>query len=235
MNAKLKETLLEISDIYRQIGEPYRARAYYQAAHGTIAAKSSILPKIEEFKKTGKFALLEELRQQNKLFIVFTGIMGVGPSIAKSWLAKGYKTISDVQKAVKSGKLDVTPTIALGIKYYDDLRQRIPRAEVAAVAGKLMECIFPLVHRWAIAGSYRRQVETSGDIDLLVSTDSAEEIDSIVEDLDDFVFVSGQREKYTLIYTGGKIARHVDLLIVDDVSFAAALLYFTVVRHSMKK
>ena len=55
---------------------------------------------------------------------------GVGPSKATEWYNAGIRTLADAHNAGRFG-ISVTEGMKLGLKYYDDLKERIPRAEVA--------------------------------------------------------------------------------------------------------
>ena len=80
-------------------------------------------------------------------------------------------------KELKTRKDEVlNETQKLGLQYYDDINSRIPRAEIDEVnnaVGKIFEKLLSenLVGAYEIVGSYRRKAATSGDIDIIVTSD----------------------------------------------------------------
>lgn len=100
-------------------------------------------------------------------------ISGIGPAFAKKLVEKGIKSIADLKKNIHS--IDLTNAQQIGLKYVDEFKDRIPRQEVQ---------IFELIFRVAldrldsnikmdICGSYRRESETSGDIDVLITQEKS--------------------------------------------------------------
>ncbi len=95
----------------------------------------------------------------------FLAIWGVGPKHANAWYAKGHRDIEDL-----AGE-KLTEQQKVGLRYYDDLKQRIPREE----ATRFYELISSSIHsiypraKVEIVGSYRREADTVGDIDIIFS------------------------------------------------------------------
>ncbi|CDW73148.1 helix-hairpin-helix motif family protein [Stylonychia lemnae] len=77
----------------------------------------------------------------------------------------------------------------IGLKYYDDIKQRIPRDEVTALLEKIREVsseIFPKEKNTLkidACGSYRRGKQSCGDIDILITRTDGSPITGIVEKL----------------------------------------------------
>lgn len=235
------EILDELRDIYKKIHDERRSQAY------SVAAKSlrrqpniplekirdldgigkGIADKIVEFVNTGKVKKLEELRKDPIVIAwkVFGGIMNATPEI---WIAAGARTIKDLSRLAALGKIKLTSTQQLGIRYYSDINTRIPRAEVkeigedicvrAAATGAISSC--------EIVGSYRRLAKTSGDVDVLISGwNETFLLDFKKAIVADCIIVSAGKERLTLLY-GGK-HRQVDILYVRPDEYYAALNYFT--------
>lgn len=55
----------------------------------------------------------------------FGEVWGIGPATALRLYEKGYRTLDDLQK-----EESLTHAQKLGLKYFDDIKQRIPRNEV---------------------------------------------------------------------------------------------------------
>jgi hypothetical protein len=62
--------------------------------------------------------------------------IGVGPSKAKEWYDCGMRTLDDVAKSKEFG-ITLSPAQELGLKYYDHINERIPRAEVGRLFHKI--------------------------------------------------------------------------------------------------
>jgi DNA polymerase (family 10) len=81
------------------------------------------------------------------------------------------------------------------------------------------------VGRVEVAGSYRRRKETVGDLDVLATSDAGEEtIARFVEYEDVDEVVSQGETRSTVIFRSGL---QVDLRVIADESYGAALFYFT--------
>ncbi|KYQ52305.1 DNA polymerase beta [Trachymyrmex zeteki] len=94
-------------------------------------------------------------------------VSGIGPAKAKELVEAGIKTLEDLKK--HQDKL--THHQKLGLKYFDDFEKKIPRAEIVQIEKILKNAIKELNSAYlvTICGSYRRNKEESGDIDVLVT------------------------------------------------------------------
>ena len=167
---------------------------------------------------------------------IFTKIYGVGPAKAKELVKKGITTLEQLRE----NKDELNTSQKLGLQYYDDLEQRIPRAEIQA-----FEKIFKEQFKFGksaeadgadfkIVGSYRRGVKSSGDIDVIITNNNKPTIlKTFVNKLEKTgiilhklaegkrkCLVIGQLEK-------GKSARRLDFLYSPPKEYAFAILYFT--------
>ena len=137
-----------------------------------LALKSvgeSIAQEIEEIVRTKRLRRLEALESDplNQVRSIFTGIYGVGMQQADIWLARGYRTLSDVE-----AKATLTENQKVGLEHYDDFHQRIPRDEVTQhkdLMNKVLSEISPDL-QCTVGGSYRRGAADSGDINFLVTS-----------------------------------------------------------------
>ena len=99
-----------------------------------------------------------------------TEIVGIGPSFAKKLVKHKIYNINDLKKAYNKGRVKLTNTQLLGIKYNTDLKERIPRKEIDSfkkTLQKITKSIDPKLS-FEIMGSYRRGLPSSGDIDVLI-------------------------------------------------------------------
>jgi len=194
-----------------------------------------IAAKIEDFVATGTLRQLEERRKDPHLQAIrlFNTIYGVGPKTAKVWADKGLRTLDDLRK--KPDLLNAKQKI--GLKFVDDINERIPRKEV--------EDIFKFVRKFVLqedkslkvecCGSYRRECETSGDVDVLVTHEKKgqKSFKSFLNRLKEEKFLvadlSFGRSKYMGICRHPNYPKHrrIDVLYFDKANYYSALLWFT--------
>ena len=175
----------------------------------------SIKDKINQLLTSNKIDKIIEHQALLHTIEKFTNIPYIGTKTAKKLYDKGIKSIRDLKK----NKKELTNSQQLGLKYYKDLKTRIPREDIMELENKISTLGFD----FTICGSYRRGNSTCGDIDIVIhSLDGKEKLNDIL----DICGVIGEGEqKYTiLIKLKGKI-RHVDILFTKNV--APAILYLT--------
>lgn len=82
---------------------------------------------------------------------------GVGPARAKEWYDAGVRTLEDLKDSKKFG-ITLTSAQELGLKYYNDINERIPRAEVARHFQKIQRAALSIDHYLIVEcmGSFRR-------------------------------------------------------------------------------
>ncbi|KAI0369528.1 hypothetical protein BV20DRAFT_1053124 [Pilatotrama ljubarskyi] len=224
---------------------PTRIKSYEEAVslHG-IGDKTA--QKIMEIIETGDLRRLEHERTEDVAAIqTFLGIYGVGLSTATKWYNHGCRTLEDVK--ARKGGIRLTTEQEIGLRYYDDINTRIPRAEVEEIYNKVKAAALKIDPKLfiEIMGSYRRGKADCGDIDVLITrpTDDGKTHQGVLrrllrelhqqgiitEDLclpDDF-------DDLELIYRGlcrkdsDSLRRRIDFLTVPWISRGAALLYYT--------
>ena len=91
-----------------------------------------IAKRIDEIIKTGT---LSELPQHNNDVIAIaindlTRITGLGETRARKLANMGIMSVEQYKQAIANGKVKSTHHIDVGLKYFDDLEQRIPRHEI---------------------------------------------------------------------------------------------------------
>ncbi len=199
----------------------------------------SIAADLVALKETGTMPVLESLRSSIPDGLVqWLDISGLGPkNISKIHKALGITSIEELKSACLDGSLAALPGLgdksaAKIIKSIDWMEQfsarcRLDEAEI--IAESMAASISGLngVRKLAIAGSLRRQLETIGDIDLLVDADP----EMVVSIFDAFIHAPDVEEVLgrgeTKCSVRVKQGRQVDLRIVDSIAYPAALMYFT--------
>jgi DNA polymerase/3'-5' exonuclease PolX len=141
------------------------------AAKGDGIGKE-IRKKIERIVTEGSLDISEAVRTTAAALELFQNIYGVGPKKAEDLIKAGFTTIADLRLAATETPKLFTKNQHIGLRYYEQLLERIPRAEMDAHAAQLM-ATKPAALEGVIVGSYRRGRPDSGDIDMLVRTTSA--------------------------------------------------------------
>lgn len=197
----------------------------------------SIAEKIIEYLKTGQIKELEELKKEVPVDIeTLTSIEGIGPkTVYKLYKALGIKTLEDLEKACREHKIRRLPgfgaqseeKILKGIEFYKQGSGRFILGFIIPLVEKLTEYLksHPSVKEVVPAGSYRRKKETIGDIDILAISDKPEEIMEHFVSFPEVEYVHAKGPTKTMVRL--KIGLDVDLRVVEEDSFGAALAYFT--------
>jgi len=181
-------------------------------------------------------------------------VTGIGEVHALNFYKKfGVKTVNDLQKKYKLGEIEVgknelTHHMAIGLKYYDDFNVRIPRSEITTSKKTLDKTVGVLAKKYKglkylICGSYRRGLETSGDMDVLLTTPLFQTyrdlhgpkirvLSELIENLVDEGFLIDHltldiTTKYMGVCRIRDLARRIDIRIVAYESWPSAMLYFT--------
>jgi len=166
-------------------------------------------------------------REKATAMKIFSGIYGVGPKKAQELLAAGYRTLEGIRAAVTSTKLKLNKNQLVGLKYYEDINSRIPRAEMDAHSATLMAAL-PKGLQGVLVGSYRRGRPDSGDIDILVTGDTG--LAAFVTALKARGYlreVLAQGDHKCLAVVALTKARRLDILVTPPAEFPFAIFYFT--------
>lgn len=202
-------------------------------ADGLEGVGTKIKEKIREIIETGSLRAAEKAKAEYpiELYDSLQKIYGVGPVKAKDLVEKEkIKSISDLRaRALKEPAL-LNENQQIGLKYYEDINERIPRKEMAAHAKLLMAALPPTLEG-TIVGSYRRQAETSGDIDMLLK--GSEGFKEYIETLKKANYIvetlaEGNKKCLAIAKLGPESkGRRLDLLVTPKEEYAYAILYFT--------
>lgn len=245
MNEKYIELMEKLADIMLKQGEPFRARAY-QKAQETIMAYpddiydpndlkgkpgigSTIMEKLNEFKQTGTLKVLE--REKNNPVNILGEVYGIGPKKAKELVDIG---ITSIQQLRENQDKYLNEIQKVGLRHYEDILKRIPRSEIEEYKS-IFEKAFPkdTDGKMEIVGSYRRGAESSGDIDVIITSSSPSVFTKFVDNLIKekiILHVLSRGPTKCLVITrlnNIDIARRVDFLYTTPEEFPFAILYFT--------
>ena len=255
-NIEVAELLNEIADYLEFANEPFKIRAYRKAALVVESLSEDVeqvwkenrlmdLPsigegiakKIDEFLKTGKSKYLDDLKKKTPVDMEGLGkIEGIGPkTIMKLYRHLKVKTVADLEETAKQGKIQkieglgptVEKNILKSIEFARKSSQRVPLGFALSSAEEIVMILKTLkeVQRVGIAGSTRRMKETIGDIDILATSANPEKVADFFTKMPNVadVLAKGPTKSSVRLKEGIQV----DLRVLDDKIFGAALLYFT--------
>ncbi len=163
-------------------------------------------------------------------------IRGLGPKKVKKFYDElGVDTLAKLKAAAETGQLAGLPgmgeksqtEILKSISDHEKHRERALLHTATLLAEALVRYMekCPEVEKVTYAGSLRRGKETIGDIDILTTgTDHEKIIDYFVSQPDvDIILAQGDTKASLLLEEGIQV----DLRVVEEASFGAALYYFT--------
>lgn len=256
-NAEIAEIFDQTAELLEIKGDnPFRTRAYRRAARVLEGLPRSVasmieagedlseLPgigedlagKIASVVATGKFDLLESLKHELPADLSrIAAIPGLGPKRVKLLFEKlGVRSIDDLRRAIKKSRLNEIH--GFGPK----LQQNILTALSKPAAAKRFKLLFAeaeasaLVEwlgrgldggRVIVAGSFRRRRDTVGDLDILVTTTHGSAVGDRLARYENTAKVLAHGPSRTTVVLRSGI--QVDLRVVEDESYGAALMYFT--------
>jgi NAD-dependent DNA ligase len=249
LNEKFIDLMEQLSSIMLKQGEPFRARAY-QKAQETIMAYpgdilspddlkgkpnigSTIMEKLNEYFETGTLKVLE--REKNNPINILSEVYGIGPKKAKELVDKGITSIDQLQN--KQDEV-LNETQKVGLQYYNDILQRIPRSEIEeykSIFKKVFDKIIKDIpdSKMEIVGSYRRGAESSGDIDVIITSSNPIIFKKFIDDLITKSIIKevlSRGQTKCLVITklpDVSTSRRVDFLYTSPEEFPFAILYFT--------
>ncbi|NNJ94897.1 MAG: DNA polymerase/3'-5' exonuclease PolX [Halobacteria archaeon] len=253
--ARLFEQLADLLEV--EDANPFRVRAYRNAARTVSNNSKSMadllaggkdlskLPgigkdlaeKIRTIVETGRLPLLEEVRARTPAALSdLMKIEGLGSKRVKVLYSQLHITCpEDLQRAARSGR--IRELEGFGRKTEEMILHRLEHFGDAQARTRLVdaeETVKPLlaylqatrgIKDIVVAGSFRRRSETVGDLDILATASRGSPV------MDRFVaydqvaeVISSGKTRATVVLRSGL---HVDLRVVPQASYGAALCYFT--------
>jgi DNA polymerase (family 10) len=230
-HARVERVLKDLTlDVATLVDEPDRLTAIEG-----IGAKSA--KKIVEYVQTGHVTehdkLLEEVPEG---LLDVLSVPGLGPKTVRVlWEKAGVTDLGSLRAALDDGSLESVPR--MGAKTIENIRDALAFAERTGTRMRLGQALpvaegiverlaaVPGTRRIEYAGSLRRGRETIGDIDVLAASDDPAALGEAFRAMPEVerILVGGST-KSSVRLAGGT---QVDLRIVPDEVFGAALMYFT--------
>jgi DNA polymerase (family 10) len=255
-NKEIADLLREIADFLELQEVEYKPRAYRRAARSVESLSEdveavhergeleeiegvgeSIATKIAEYLETGEMTYYEELRAELPIDVeAITSVEGVGPKTAKRlYLELGVQTLDDLERAAEAG--EIADLEGFGETSQQNILDHIDRAREGQER-MLLGRAFPIAESVAerlrgdddfervdVVGSFRRRRPTVGDIDVLATAaDPAAAMETFCTH-DDVTEVLSRGETKSSVVVAGDL--QLDLRLVDDAEYGAALVYFT--------
>ncbi|MDR9418983.1 DNA polymerase/3'-5' exonuclease PolX [Gracilimonas sp.] len=199
----------------------------------------SIAEDIYALDETGKMPVLEAFKEKVPEGLVdWLNISGLGPKNAyKIHKELGISTIEELKEKIDDGSVaglsglgkKSAEKIKKSIDWMEKFDERCRLDQVQEIATTIFESLKEQegVQQIEVAGSYRRGLETIGDIDILIAAkdEHIEPLFDVFTNHECVVEVLGRGETKSSVRT--KEGRQVDLRIVSADEFPAALMYFT--------
>ncbi|MBI2591171.1 MAG: DNA polymerase III [Candidatus Brennerbacteria bacterium] len=244
----IEELSESVEEIYKQGG--------LKALEKLPGIGVSIAEKIEELIKTGRIKYYYELKKKTPVNLSeLSAVEGLGPKhIKKLYQELKIKNLKELEKAVKAGK--IRKLEGFGEKSEQNILKSIEflkRSSGRFILGFVMPFILDIeqrlknlkeVKKIIIAGSTRRRKETIGDVDILVAIDenqpafaktsadakaladrSAGKIMDFFVNMPEVASISAHGETKSAVKLNNGM--DMDLRVVPEKSFGAALNYFT--------
>ena len=259
-NHDWKQTIIDSLEVLRKRDladkERFKAQAYakviaqlrehnqpitrYEDVKNIKGIGEQIGKKIKEILETGQLASAVKAMELYPIAALdaLQNIYGVGPAKAKELVSAGIMSIPQLREEVKKNPKLLNDKQKIGLQYYEDLLERIPRKEMEEHE-EVLTHQRPPGYTMDIVGSFRRQAATSGDIDVLIrmpkkatQQEAAAILANYVHVLQESNYIEqilalGEHKCMAISRLPNGKARRLDLLMTPDNEYAYALLYFT--------
>ncbi len=253
--ARIFEEIADLLEI--QGANPFRVRAYRNAARTLselgmdLAARikrneeiphlpgigKDLAEKIHEIVTTGHCRALDELRTEIPPALTeLLKIPGLGPKRVNALYSElNVRTTEQLQRAAAQGRIHQLPGFGEKTEHHilETIEAHLVRQDriILAMAQQYADALLdylrrvPGVKQVEVAGSYRRFKETVGDLDVLVTGANGREIIDQFITYDEIAEVQSHgTTRATVVLKSGL---QVDVRVVEEKSFGAAMHYFT--------
>lgn len=192
---------------------------------------------IKEFAETGQIPEYEQMKKESPVNLEeLLRVQGVGPkTILKLYKILGVTDISSLKKAAETGKIselegfgkkkeqNILESINFAIVNKDRISIAVAEEQINLLQNYLNQD--KNIKQIEFGGSYRRRSETIGDIDILIVSKNPEKSIQHFVDYEEVEKILGQGDTKGSIWLKSKI--QVDVRVVPEASFGAAIQYFT--------
>lgn len=219
----------ELADIYAKEGK--------DGLEKITGIGKNIADKVEEILLTGEIEHLRSLKEKYKVDIKnLSKVQGIGyRSIKKLYENLGIETLQELENAARRGDISslegfgekTEKNILEAVKFLKKDEGRWSLGEVLPIANEIFANLQNLdeVKRINFAGSLRRKKELVGDVDILISAGSTKGIMDTFTSFKNIAKITSKGDTKSSIRLQSGF--DVDLRVVAENSFGAALQYFT--------
>ena len=226
------KTYLQVNKALRNLKtdedlDPMNLKSVKGIGRGTV-------DRIKEIIDTGKLEEYEKIKNKKSPIEEFLKIHGVGKQHAKKLLDAGFKSVEEL-KQCNNVQDYLNDTQIKGLKWFDDIQERIPYEEIQKHERYLKSVLKKIdkSSELTIAGSYRRKKPDSGDIDLLLKADKKTTYNAFIDTLkkDNYLVEDLARGSKKYMGMGKGIdtdsCRRIDIMYTKPEEYPFAVLYFT--------
>ncbi len=254
-NAEVAKILYEIADMLGTQGVEFKPRAYRRAAQSIETMQRDIenvwkegklrtIPgvgeniekKIGEYLETGRLPYYDKLKKSVPVDLEsLLSVGGLGPKrVGMLYRKLKIRNLDGLEKAAKSHR--IAKLAGMGERSEKKIIEGIAFAR-KATGRMLLGAAFPIaneivgrlekldaVKQATFAGSLRRMKETAGDIDILATSNDPDNVINFFVNMEDVEKVIAKGPTKASVRLGGV---QVDIRVLDDKVYGAALQYFT--------
>ena len=242
------DNLIIIKDYENYKNEKYKVKAYTNVINNILIYNDdikdlkdlkkidgigkSIFDKIKELYETGKISYIENNITNDDIYTFkqeLLSIHGIGPVKANNIVDSGIKSIDELRK---NHLKMLNAKQKIGIKYYNELKERIPLDEYIKHLEILNKDLKKNKLTFDFVGSYRRESKSMGDIDLLIMKNSKFNFKDYITTLINSnyiidVLAFGEKKFMGIIKLPNQLPRRLDILLSPKNEYYYSLLYFT--------